>query len=51
MIPYPFSKGTYSFGKPIKVKKKINEEELEIVRQNLENEIKRLTKLVKNRVN
>ena len=51
VIPYPFSKGIYSFGKPIKVKKKINGEELEIIRQNLENEIKRLTKLVKNRVN
>ena len=51
VLPYPFSKGVYSFGKPIKVKKKVNEEELEFVRQNLENEIKRLTKLVENRVN
>ena len=31
--------------------KKINEEELEFIRQDLENEIKRLTKLVMNRVN
>ncbi len=50
VLPYPFSKGVYSFGKPINVLKKINEEELEFVRQNLENEIKRLTKLVENRV-
>ena len=50
VLPYPFSKGVYSFGKPINVKKKVNEEELEFVRQNLENEIKRLTKLVENRV-
>ena len=51
VIPYPFSKGVYSFGKPINVKKKINEEELEFVRQNLENEIKRLTQRVEKRVN
>ena len=51
VIPYPFSKGVYSFGKPINVKKKINEEEFEFVRQNLENEIKRLTQRVENRVN
>ena len=51
VIPYPFSKGVYSFGKPIKVKNKINEKELEIVRQDLENEIKRLTSLVKHKVN
>ena len=51
VIPYPFSKGVYSFGKPINVKKKINEEELEFVRQNLENEIKRLAQRVENRVN
>ena len=51
VLPYPFSKGVYSFGKPINVKKDINKEELEILRQNLEHEIKRLTKLVENRVN
>ena len=51
VIPYPFSKGIYSFGKPIKVKKKISEKEFGKVRQELENEIKRLTILVKNRVN
>ena len=51
VLPYPFSKGVYSFGKPINVKKKISEEELEFVRQNLENEIKRLTQRVENRVN
>ena len=51
VLPYPFSKGAYSFGKPIDVKKKINEEELEIVRLFLEHEIKRLTTLVENKVN
>ena len=51
VLPYPFSKGVYSFGKPINVKKKINVVELEFVRKNLENEIKRLTKLVENRLN
>ena len=51
VIPYPFSKGVYSFGKPIYVKKQINEYELETARQNLENEIKRLTKEVENKLN
>mgnify|MGYP001461816814 CR=1 FL=1 len=51
VIPYPFSKGVYSFGKPIYVKKQINEYELENARQNLENEIKRLTKEVENKLN
>ena len=51
VIPYPFSKGVYSFGKPIYVKKQINKYELETARQNLENEIKRLTKQVENKLN
>ena len=51
VIPYPFSKGVYSFGKPIYVKKQINEYELETARKNLENEIKRLTKEVENKLN
>ena len=51
VIPYPFSKGVYSFGKPIYVKKQINEYELETARQNLENEIKRLTKELENKLN
>ena len=51
VLPYPLSKGAYSFGKPINVKKKINKEELEIVRLFLEHEIKRLTTLVENKVN
>ena len=51
VIPYPFSKGVYSFGKPIYVKKQINEYELETARLNLENEIKRLTKEVENKLN
>ena len=51
VLPYPFAKGVYSFGKPIYVKKQMNENELETARQNLENEIKRLTKLVENKLN
>jgi len=51
ILPYPFSKGVYSFGKPIYVKKKINEEEIEKARKNLENEIKRLTQLVIKKTN
>ena len=51
VLPYPFSKGVYSFGKPIYVKKQINEYELETARKNLENEIKRLTKEVENKLN
>ena len=51
VLPYPFSKGVYSFGKPIYVKKQINEYELETARQSLENEIKRLTKLVEHKLN
>ena len=46
ILPFPFSKGVYSFGNPMYVKKKINDEEIEKARKNLENEIKRLTKLV-----
>ena len=50
IIPIPFSKGVYSFGKPIYLKKKMNENEFEISRQKLEREIKRLTKLVTEKV-
>ena len=46
VVPFPFSKGVYSFGNPMYVKKKINDKEIEKARKNLENEIKRLTKLV-----
>ena len=46
VIPMPFSKGVYSFGKPIYIKKKINENELAMFKQKLELELKRLTKLV-----
>ena len=49
IIPIPFSKGVYSFGKPIYVKKRINVNEFEISRQTLEREITRLTKLVTER--
>ena len=50
IIPIPFSKGVYSFGKPIYVKKRINNDEFEISRKKLEREIKRLTKLVTEKV-
>ncbi len=51
VLPYPFSKGIYSFGKPIYIKKKINLDKFELERQNLENEIKRLTKILERRIN
>ena len=50
ILPIPFSKGVYSFGKPIYVKKRMDENEFEISRQKLEDEIKRLTKLVTKKV-
>lgn len=51
VLPYPFSKGIYSFGKPIYIKKKININNFELARQNLENEIKRLTAILDNKIN
>jgi len=51
VLPYPFSKGIYSFGKPIYIEKKININKFELERQNLENEIKRLTKMLETRLN
>ena len=51
VLPYPFSKGIYSFGKPIYVKENLNMNKFELERQNLENEIKRLTKILENRLN
>ena len=51
VLPYPFSKGIYSFGKPIYIEEKININKFEFERQNLENEIKRLTKILESRIN
>ena len=48
IIPLPFAKGTYSFGNPIHIKKKISNAEFEILRIKVENEIKHLTKLINN---
>ena len=48
IIPIPFAKGTYSFGNPIHIKKKISNAEFEILRIKAENEIKHLTKLINN---
>ena len=51
VLPYPFSKGIYSFGKPIYIEKKMNINNFELERQNLENELKRLTKILENKLN
>jgi lysophospholipid acyltransferase (LPLAT)-like uncharacterized protein len=51
VIPFPFSKGIYTFGKPIYVDKKISENNFEILRLEVESEIKRLTKLVNYKCN
>ena len=51
VIPFPFSKGVYTFGEPIYVDKKINKKKFEILRLEVENEIKRLTKLINNESN
>ena len=51
VIPFPYSKGIYTFGKPIYVDKKISENNFEILRLEVESEIKRLTKLVNYKCN
>jgi len=51
ILPYPFSRGIYSFGKPIYVEKKLNTNKFELERQNLENEIKKLTEVLENKIN
>ena len=51
VLPYPFSRGIYSFGKPIVIEKKTDVNKFELERQNLENEIKRLTKILENKIN
>ena len=51
VIPFPFSKGIYTFGKPIYVDKKISENNFEILRLEVESEIKRLTRLVNYKCN
>ena len=51
VLPYPFSKGIYSFGKPIYIEKKIDINKFELERQNLENEIIRLTRILENKIN
>ena len=51
VLPFPFSKGFYSFGNPIYVEKKMNEDEIKKATKNLQNEIKRLTKLVYDKTN
>ena len=51
VIPFPYSKGIYTFGKPIYVDKKISQNNFEILRLEVESEIKRLTKLVNYKCN
>ena len=51
VLPFPFSKGFYSFGNPIYVEKKMNEDEIKKATKKLQNEIKRLTELVYNKTN
>ena len=51
VLPFPFSKGFYSFGNPIYVEKKMNEDEIKKATKNLQNEIKRLTELVYDKTN
>ena len=51
VIPFPYSKGIYTFGKPIYVDKKISENNFEILRLEVESEIKRLTELVNYKCN
>ena len=51
VLPYPFSRGIYSFGKPIYIEKRIKINNFELERKNLENEIKKLTKILESRIN
>ena len=51
VLPYPFSKGIYCYGKPINIKKNVNVNQFELKRQKLENELKRLTRILENKIN
>ena len=51
VLPYPFSKGIYCYGKPINIKKNINVNQFELERRKLENELKRLTRILDNKLN
>ena len=51
VLPYPFSKGIYCYGKPINIKKNINVNQFELERQKLENELKRLTRILEKKIN
>lgn len=51
VLPYPFSKGIYCYGKPISIKKNINVNQFELERQKLENELKRLTRILESKIN
>ena len=50
IIPYPFSKGIYCFGKPIHIDKNLNKYDLEKTRKFVEEEINRLTILVQDKL-
>ena len=48
IIPFPFSKGVYIFGKPIHVKRKVTEKKLFEIKNVIQDEFDRLTKEVEN---
>ncbi len=45
VIPYPFSKGSYIFGKAIFIERKLSENQFEAKKQKVENTLKKLTLL------
>ena len=45
IIPYPFSKGSYLFGKAIFIERKLSEQQLKVEKQKVENVLKNLTLL------
>ena len=46
IIPYPFSKGVYLFGKPIYINRKLNLNEFKQTRQKVEDELNNLTAFI-----
>ena len=48
IIPFPFSKGVYIFGKPIHVRRKVTEKKLFEIKNLIQDEFDRLTKEVEN---
>tara|TARA_B100001057_G_C22641707_1_gene868506 strand:- start:83 stop:775 length:693 start_codon:yes stop_codon:yes gene_type:complete len=48
IIPFPFSKGVYIFGKPIHIKRKVTEKKLFQIKMLIQKEFEKLTKEVEN---